>query len=103
MITATHVTIVRGDGSEGRPELIVVSRDIMATRYTSASLVLTPLFRDPSSSRHYLVYVNRTWIDALRGLWRPFVEHRVKGTAKRIFADVRERIERRGLPAISRR
>ena len=45
MITATHVTILRGDGSDGRPELIVVSRDIMATRYTSASLVLTLLFR----------------------------------------------------------
>jgi hypothetical protein len=103
MITATHVTILRGDGAQGRPELIVVSRDILATRYTSASFVLTLLFREPSSSQHYLVYVNRTWVDALRGLWRPFVEHRVKGQAKRVFADVRDRIERRGAPAISHR
>jgi hypothetical protein len=103
MITATHVTILHGDASEGQPELIVASRDILSTRYTSASLVLTLLFRDPLSSGHYLVYVNRTWVDGLRGLWRPFVEHRVKGQAKRVFADVRERIERRGAPAISHR
>lgn len=102
MITATHVTIVRGDG-ERQPELIVASRDILSTRYTSGSLVLTLLFRDRPSSRHYLVYVNRTWVDGLRGLWRPFVEHRVKGQAKRIFADVRERIERLPTSAISRR
>jgi hypothetical protein len=103
MITATHVTILRGTGSEGMPELIVASRDILATRYTSGSLVLTLLFRDPASAQHYLVYVNRTWVDSLRGLWRPFVEHRVKGQAKRVFADVRDRIERRGGPAVSHR
>jgi hypothetical protein len=102
MITATHVTILHGDG-ERQPELIVASRDILATRYTSGSFVLTLLFRDRSSSRRYLVYVNRTWVDGLRGLWRPFVEHRVKGQARRVFAEVRERIERRPASAISRR
>ena len=67
MITATHVTILHGDG-ERQPELIVASRDILATRYTSGSFVLTLLFRDRSSSRRYLVYVNRTWVDGASGV-----------------------------------
>ncbi|PYQ97421.1 MAG: hypothetical protein DMF97_13935, partial [Acidobacteria bacterium] len=101
MITVTHVTILRGNGNEGAPEVVVASRDVFATRYTSGSFIVTLLLRNPENpSQRYLVYINRTWIDAVRALWRPFVEYRVKNQAKKIFAGTRERIERNGLASI---
>jgi len=94
MISVTHVTIVRGRGENGAPEVVAASRDVFATRYTSGSLVLTLLFRDPDdANRRYLVYINRTCVDDVRPLWRPFVEFRIKRSAKRVFAAIRERIE----------
>jgi hypothetical protein len=95
MITISHVTLVtRLDGADA-PEALVVSREIFSSRYTSGSLVTTLLFRNPESpSRRYLVYINRTSIDALNGLLRPFIEHRVKSQAARLFADRRDHIER---------
>ena len=94
MITVTHVTILRGGVVSGSPEVMVVSRDIFATRYTSGSFILTMLFRDAGApSKRYLVYINRTWVDGVRALWRPFVEYRIKTQARRVFAGVRERIE----------
>jgi hypothetical protein len=94
MITITHLTIRRGDGANGEPEVAVASRDIFSTRYTSGTLTLMLLLRSPDSSRRYLVYINRTWVDGVRALWRPIVEHRIKKQARTIFADVRARIER---------
>jgi hypothetical protein len=102
MISVTHVTIVRG-GGEDSPEVVVASRDVFATRYTSASLTVSMMFRDSDSPRRYLVYINRTWVDAVRALWRPFVEHRIKGSAKKVFVGVRERIERQASANVSRR
>jgi hypothetical protein len=97
MITVTHVVILRGDGAPGSPEVLAASRDIFSTRYTSSSLTLTMLFRDREASKRYLVYVNRTWVDSLRALWRPLVERRVRTQGKKVFADVRDRIERNAL------
>jgi hypothetical protein len=102
MISVTHVTIVRG-GESDSPEVVVASRDVFATRYTSASLTVSMMFRDSDSPRRYLVYINRTWVDAVRALWRPFVEHRIKGSAKKVFVGVRERIERQASASVSRR
>jgi hypothetical protein len=97
MITLTHVTIVQSAGTNGTLEALVAARDIYSSRYTSGSLTLTLLFRAPDApSRHYLVYINRTWVDGVRALWRPIVEHRIKKQARTIFADVRTRIERSG-------
>ena len=98
MITVTQVTIVRGNGEGPVPEVLVISRDIFATRYTGGSLVMSSLVRDPGApaNRRYLVYVNRTWVDGIRALWRPFVEFRVKSQAKKVFANVRDRLEQNG-------
>jgi len=104
MITMTHVTILYGNGDNGSPEVVVSSRDVFATRYTSGSFILSLLFRNPNTpSQRYLVYINRTWVDAVRTLWRPFVEYRVRGQAKKIFAGTRERIERSGVASLLRR
>jgi hypothetical protein len=95
MITVTHITIVRGEPERGLPEVLVVSRDVFSTRYTSGSFIVTMLLRDTTSpSLRYLVYVNRTWVDGVRALWRPFVEHRLKSQARKIFEEVRQRLER---------
>jgi hypothetical protein len=98
LISVTQVTIVRGNGEGPLPEVLVISRDIFATRYTGGSLVLTSLVRDPDApaSRRYLVYVNRTWVDGVRALWRPLVEYRVKSQAKKVFSNVRDRLEQSG-------
>ena len=98
MISVTQVTILRSIGDSPLPEVLVISRDIFATRYTGGSLVLTSLVRDPRTpaNQRYLVYVNRTWVDGVRALWRPFVEYRVKSQAKKVFATVRDRLERPG-------
>ncbi len=104
MISITHVTMVRGTGDAGSPEAMIATRDVFATRYTSGSLVLTLLLRDQRQpSQRYLVYLNRTWIDGLRGLWRPFVEHRIKSQAKGLFAAARDKIEAHGVVSTSAR
>jgi len=94
MITVTHVTIVRGEPEQGSPEVLVISRDVLSTRYTSGSFIVTLLLRDTTSPpKRYLVYVNRTWVDGVRALWRPFVEYRIKRQARKIFEEVRDRLE----------
>ena len=103
MISITHVTMVRASGEGGAPDVVIASRDVFVTRYTSGSFVLTLLFPgDTDASRWHLVYLNRTWVDGLRGQWRPFVEHRVKSQARKVFADTRGRIERHRAVAASK-
>lgn len=94
MITITHAVILHGDPANGFPEVVVASRDIFSTRYIGGSFILTMLLRDTDSpSKRYLVYINRTWVDGLRALWRPLVEHRIRTQAKEVFEGVRRRIE----------
>jgi hypothetical protein len=96
IISVTHVQIVRGDRSDGHPEVVVLSREVFATRSTSGELAVTALLRGAdSSSPCYLAYLGRTWVDGLHALWRPFVEHFVKKEAARVFADTRERLQGR--------
>jgi len=104
MITITHVTMMRGDGRRNWPDVVVAARDIFSTRYTSASLTLTLLVHDDGDpSRRYLVYLNRTWVDSVRALWRPFVEHRIRGQARNVFAEARDRIERGAVTTTAQR
>ena len=73
---------------------MAASREVFSTRYTSGALTLTLLLRGTDArAPHYLVYVNRTWVDALRALWRPFVNRRVKSQGRKAFEAVRVRIE----------
>jgi len=95
IISVTHVTILRGQPLADAPEVIVTSKEVFATRYTSGALAMTVLVRSGAegSSRRYLAYLNRTWVDDLRGLWRPIVEWRVRGQASKVFGEARHRIE----------
>lgn len=93
IISVTHVTIVSPPPSDTSPELVVASREVFATRYTSGGLIVTLLLRGDGRAPHYLVYINRTWVDGLRALWRPFVNHRIRSQARRVFDAGRTRIE----------
>jgi hypothetical protein len=95
IISVTHVTILRGQPLADTPEVIVTSKEIFATRYTSGALAMTVLIRSgvERSSRRYLAYLNRTWVDDLRGLWRPIVEWRIRNQAGKVFGEARHRIE----------
>ena len=72
----------------------MASREVFATRYTSGGLVLTLLLRGTDArAPHYLVYLNRTWVDGLRAFWRPFVNHHIRSQGPKVFAATRARIE----------
>ena len=94
IISVTHVTIVQPNRSDGFPELVMASREVFATRYTSGGLVLTLLLRgSDTGAPHYLVYVNRAWVDGLHAFWRPFVNHHIRSQGPRVFDATRARIE----------
>jgi hypothetical protein len=97
IISVTHVVIRRDDGTHDAPDTLVASKEVFSTRYKSGSLALTFLVDGTSASApRYLVYLNRTWVDAVRTLWRPLLEWRVKRQAGKIFVEARDRIESGG-------
>lgn len=99
--TVTHVAIVRGDGLSA-PEVVVIGKQVFATRYTSGSLAVTAMMRD-ADGRRYLVYVNRTDVDIMEGsfggLVRWFAERRLKSEVPGVLNGVRKRLESGDPPA----
>ena len=71
---------------------------MFATHYTNGSLALTMLLADPpGSSPRYLVYMNRSAVDVVRGflgIRRAVIEGRLKSETERLFAIQRTRIEK---------
>jgi hypothetical protein len=95
IISVTQMTIIAPRQSSSSLELLVASKEIFATRYTSGGLVLNLLIRGSDArAPHYLVYVNRAWVDGLHAWWRPFISHRVRSEGTEVFAAARARIER---------
>ena len=95
MISVTHVTMAR-PSEPTDAEVVVLSREVFATRYTSGAVSLTLLMRGTDAiAPHYLIYDSQSWVDSLHFLWRPFVEHHVKSEAADIFNTLRARIEER--------
>ena len=95
IISVTHVDIVRPRGPSAL-RVALVSREILATHYRNASLGLTAVSEDASGQR-YLVYVNRSQLDVLGGLFggwkRSIVEGRLKNESAGVFDEVRRRLE----------
>jgi hypothetical protein len=83
VISATHVTIFRGDGIE-MPAVLMTGKQIFATHYLDACLGVTGLVRDRQNARSYLVYVNRSDVDLLGGFWGGIARHMIE---ERIEAD----------------
>ena len=100
IISVTHVSIVRGHDA-GQPDALVAAKGIFATHYVNASLALTAIVRGDSGRPNYLVYLNRSDVDAFGGFFGGMVrwvaERRLKGEAALVLQGLRRRLES-GLP-----
>jgi len=94
-ITVTHVTITPATSTSS----IIASKDVYSSRYFDASLTLT-IASDAVSvpDAFYLVYVNRSRANALKGplagLRRSIVERRAKSSLDENLKAVKLRLER---------
>ena len=96
VVVVTHVGIIP-PASPGAPA-IVVGKQVMATRYMTGGLSLTAITTDEANDAHYLVYLNRTGVDLLGGLFGPFkraaLESRLKRELPDLIQKLRTRLER---------
>jgi hypothetical protein len=96
VISITHVGIVRPGPDRRLPAVLVAGKQILATHYANAGLGLTMILEDTAGTP-YLVYLNRTELDLLRGFFGPFargiLEARLGRHAPRIVAGLRARLE----------
>jgi hypothetical protein len=93
-ISVTHVTIAPA----GPHQTVAANRDVYSSRYIDAALsmmVASDAAGDPES--FYLLYVNRTRANVLRGpmaaLLRTIIEHKAKGSLDRSLRDIKVRLE----------
>ena len=96
MVLVTHVGII-APAAPGEPA-IVLGKQILATRYMTGGLSITAVTTDAGTGRHYLVYLNRTGVDLLGGLFGPVkravLESRLRSEVPEIIVKLRERLER---------
>lgn len=94
-VTVTHVTIAPATSTT----TVIASKDVYSSRYFDASLTLT-IASDTVSApdAFYLVYVNRSRANALKGplagLRRSIVERRAKNSLDENLKNVKLRLER---------
>jgi hypothetical protein len=96
VISVTHVGIVRSDDPR-HPEALVAAKQIFATHYVEGALGLTAVVRDHATGARYLVYLNRSELDLLKGFLGGFARNLIEGRVKRegpqIVGSLRERLE----------
>jgi hypothetical protein len=93
-ISVTHVTLV----PDGPHQYVAATRDVYSTRYVDASLSLAIASDSMSDAgSFYLVYVNRSRANALKGafakLRRSIVERRARGSLEENLKNVKRRLE----------
>ena len=95
VISLTHVTIHRR--GPGGSNVIIASKGIYASHYFESSLGLTSLVGNAGSPTRYVVYVNRSRTDALRGMFggmkRTLIGGRLRDGAKKNMEMMRARLE----------
>jgi len=78
------------------PDVLIVGRDVFSTHYVDASLSVTALMRGDTDSMNYLVYVNRTEVDMLHGVFGGMIRGAIQSHLKKatnMLADLRKRLE----------
>ena len=94
MISVTHVVLM--PPRDGRSPLIMVGTQVYASHYLDASLTVTAFVRDLRASRAYFVYMHRSSVDLLGGLWgglaRSIIESRARKDGPAILNRVAERL-----------
>ena len=77
--------------------MLVAGKQLFATHYVEGGLGLTLVTRDGANGEPYLVYVNRSQLDLLRGFFgglaRGVLESRLKRHAPQIVRGLRTRLE----------
>lgn len=100
IISVTHLSAARFEQPH-LPEAVVVARQVYASHYKNASITITALVADGPT--RYLVYVNRTHVDAFGGMFggmvRRLVERRVRAEAPAVLQNLRRRLEAGEPPA----
>ncbi|MEP7304866.1 MAG: hypothetical protein ABJA98_05060 [Acidobacteriota bacterium] len=100
VVSVTHLAIARL--SDSAPAMFAVaSRQIYGSHYFDASLGLTVLLRDNASHApaSYLLYVNRSRLDALGGIFGglkgAMVRSRTRSAMSNSLIEARDRVEKR--------
>jgi len=106
VVSVTHLAVARLAGSEPA-RFAAASRQIYGSQYFDASLGITMVLEDaarPAGS--YLVYVNRSRLDALGGFFGPMkrliVRSRTRSAMSKTLLEVRDLVERRFASAPTR-
>lgn len=98
VISATHIAVHRSS-RDPNSDVLIASNGIYANHYLEASLGLTAFFHRNTSHgpRTYLIYVNRSKADALRGMFAGFKRSLISGSlrdgAKKNMKMIKERLE----------
>jgi hypothetical protein len=94
IISITHLTLARFENAL-LPEAVVVAKQVFATHYKNASVTVTAITR--GNDARYLVYVHRSQVDVIHGLFgaivRRMIERRVRGEAPAVLMGLRTRLE----------
>jgi hypothetical protein len=97
VISVTHVGMLRPDSSRRLPAILVAGKQILATHYIEGGVSVTMIVADDRTGARYLVYVNRTQVDLLRGFFggmiRRVLEGRLERHAPQIMRGLRARLE----------
>jgi hypothetical protein len=96
-LSVTDVRVVEPAGDPALPRLIVAGKQVCATHYMNGSLNLTMLLGGRTGGPNYLVYLNRSEVDVVGGLFgglaRSIIQRRVRGEAGEVLAGLRARLE----------
>jgi len=95
VVSVTHMAIATLPTSSSPVSYVAASRQVYGSELYEASLGLTVLVRDPSSEgRMYLVYANRSRVDAIGGLLGPLKRAFVRSRARATLGPTLERAKR---------
>ena len=102
-MSVTHVGIVHSATDRRLPAVLVAGKQIYASHYVDGGLGLTMIVCDASTDTSYLVYVNRSQVDFLRGwfgrLVQSVLEARLQREAPVVVGALRARLESGAPPA----
>ena len=97
VISVTHVGIVRPEPDRNVPAVLIAAKQILATHYADGALGLTMVMPDSANGQSYLVYLNRSKLDVLKGPFsrvvRGALEDHLERNAPEIVRGLRARLE----------
>lgn len=97
VVSVTQVGIVHAAPGRHLPAVLIAGKQIYATHYVEGGLGLTMIVCDASTATSYLVYINRSQVDFLRGwfgrLAQSVLEARLQHAAPLVVGALRAQLE----------